>query len=251
MTLIIQKPTGASMRLAKDYAAADPLFSNVLLLLHGNGADDSTTIVDSSRYSNVVTPVGNAQISTEQSKFGGSSIKFDGNGDRLALPASRLWDFDSSNTPVTIELWIRVAQLPPVNNNCRFVTSNIDNNSGLGCSIFSDGRIQMQPLQPGVAVAALYSEQIISVNTWHHVAMVIDSISSSIFIDGVITQSLTAMNSLVRSPSPNQLFIGFDTTAGSNFNFNGYINDLRITAKVGRYTSNFTPPAALLPDFQY
>ena len=66
------------------FAAAgppDPDFANVSLLLHGDGTNGSTTIVDSSSSSKTVTAVGDAQISTAQSKFGGSSIYFDGTGD--------------------------------------------------------------------------------------------------------------------------------------------------------------------------
>jgi hypothetical protein len=61
----------------------DPVFNNVSLLLHGNGTNGSTTITDNSPTPKTVTAVGNAQISTAQSKFGGASIAFDGTGDYL------------------------------------------------------------------------------------------------------------------------------------------------------------------------
>ena len=66
----------------------DPYRSQVSLLLHGDGANGSTTIVDSSPSPKTVTAVGNAQISTTQSKFGGSSLAFDGAGDYLEAPHS-------------------------------------------------------------------------------------------------------------------------------------------------------------------
>jgi hypothetical protein len=50
-------------------------FGSVSLLLHGNGTNGSTTITDNSPSPKTVTAVGNAQISTAQSKFGGASMR--------------------------------------------------------------------------------------------------------------------------------------------------------------------------------
>jgi hypothetical protein len=65
-----------------------------------------------------------------------------------------------------------------------------------------------------------------------------------IFINGVsgYSASNTGTSTLV-----NPLYVGIDGT-GSNYNFNGYIDDLRITRGYARYTSNFTPPGAALSD---
>ena len=62
---------------------AEPYFHNNSLLLHGDGTNGSTTFKDDSINNHTITAYGNAQISTAQSKFGGSSIYFDGNGDYL------------------------------------------------------------------------------------------------------------------------------------------------------------------------
>lgn len=254
MTLVIQKPPGASTKLAKGYAEGDPLFSNVILLLHGNGADGSTTIIDSSPLSNTMQSVGNIQISTEQSKFGGSSIKFDGNGDGLASSVNgfkKLWSFASVNHPVTVELWIRVLQLPTAGNVCRFITSSASPVFG-GQTVYfqfdSEGRVCLISNSP---VSVLYSEQVISVNTWHHIAVVVDAINSYVFIDGVGTQSVAGFGPQSDTAPSNALFIGFDTTVGGDFNFNGYINDLRITRRIRRYEGNFSPPVSMFPDFQF
>ena len=69
-------------------AGEDPYYGNVSLLLYGDGANGSTTITDSSPTPKTVTAVGNAQISTAQSKFGGASIAFDGAGDYLIVPST-------------------------------------------------------------------------------------------------------------------------------------------------------------------
>lgn len=75
-------------------ARADPHFDKVVLLLHGNGANGSTTIVDSSSYARTVTAVGNAQVSTDiASMFAGASIKVDGTGDYLTMPDAAEFNF--------------------------------------------------------------------------------------------------------------------------------------------------------------
>ena len=49
-------------------------FANVRLLLHGDGANGATSIVDSSSYARTMTVAGSAVIDTAQSVFGGSSL---------------------------------------------------------------------------------------------------------------------------------------------------------------------------------
>lgn len=55
----------------------DPDFASVALLLHMDGANGSASFTDSSGNAHAVTANGGAQISTAQSKFGGSSADFD------------------------------------------------------------------------------------------------------------------------------------------------------------------------------
>ena len=85
--------------------------SDTVLMLHGNGTDGSTTFTDSS----LTTPhtpvaVGNAQIDTAQSKFGGASIYFDGSGDALTIPNDG--DFTFGSDDLTVDFWVRFEALP-------------------------------------------------------------------------------------------------------------------------------------------
>jgi len=84
-------------------SAADEHYNSVSLLLNANGADNSTVFTDTSPTPKTVTAVGNAKISTSQSKFGGSSMYFDGTGDYLTSPSST--DFDLGGT-YTVEFWV-------------------------------------------------------------------------------------------------------------------------------------------------
>jgi len=84
----------------------DPNFADVSLLLHMDGSNGSTTFTDSSSNGLTVTANGNAQISTTQSKFGGSSAYFDGNGDYLT--ASHASNFNFGSGDFTAEVWFNV-----------------------------------------------------------------------------------------------------------------------------------------------
>ena len=59
----------------------DVHFPKVKLLLPFDGSNGATSTTDSSNANNAVSFAGTAQISTAQSKFGGSSLLLDGDSD--------------------------------------------------------------------------------------------------------------------------------------------------------------------------
>ena len=87
------------------FTSSDDYYSFVTLLLHCDGANNSTTITDSSLSQVTVTAQDNAKISTAQSKFGGSSLLLDGTGD-FGLINTQMTNFEYSGD-FTIEGWWR------------------------------------------------------------------------------------------------------------------------------------------------
>ena len=83
----------------------DLYFSKVTALLPFDGTNGATSTTDSSNSNHTVTFGGDAEISTAQSKFGGSSLSLDGNGDYVDLPQSTN-QFVSDD--FTIEFWFRI-----------------------------------------------------------------------------------------------------------------------------------------------
>lgn len=67
-------------------------FSNVRLLLHGDGSDGATTITDSSQYNRTFTVQGGAQIDTAESVFGGSSLYLPGDIYGFTTPSDSTLD---------------------------------------------------------------------------------------------------------------------------------------------------------------
>ena len=208
--------------------------SNVSLLLHGNGTNGSTTITDNSPSPKTVTAVGNAQISTAQSKYGGGSIAFDGNGDQLTTPSNNAFAFGTGD--FTVEAWayeIARSTYPTIieiGNHLAatgiiFLTNNGENLAG----IYSGGFFAM------TATGSLAA--------WNHYAWVRSGNSIQTFVNGIGGTTSSFTNNLT-----NTATIKIGGRVG-NYDLNGYIDDLRITKGVARYTSNFTPPTLPFPDF--
>ena len=218
----------------------DPSFAFNSLLLHGDGANGSTVITDSSGSPKPVTAVGNTQISTAQSKFGGASIAFDGAGDYLTLPGGAAFEFGTDS--FTVELWYRPASLTgqKVLLDTRATGLSLIANRWI---IYTDGS------SLSVAVAgAIYTSGTLSLNTWHFIAVSRSGTTTRIFLDGTQIGS-NISDSINYGVGAARPIIGADGNNPNVLNINGYIDDLRITKGVARYTANFTPPTAPFPDF--
>lgn len=67
--------------------------SNTKLLLHFDGSDGNTTIIDSSSYGNTLTSNGGACTSTDYYKWGTSSAKFNAPGRYIKINDDTIADF--------------------------------------------------------------------------------------------------------------------------------------------------------------
>ena len=85
--------------------SCDEYFYSNSLLLHMDGANNSTTFTDNSINNFTPTVFGNAKISTAQSVFGGSSLLLDGSVDYLSYASNA--NFDYGTDDFTIEGWFR------------------------------------------------------------------------------------------------------------------------------------------------
>jgi hypothetical protein len=245
MTLIIQKPTGAKVVLKKDgVAATDTNIREVSLLLHGDGTNGSTTITDSSLTPKTVTAVGNAQISTAQSKFGGASIAFDGTGDYLTLTSDNSLRFNDQ--AFTIECWFYSTNISAT----QVLMQRRSAAAARGTRLFlvsSTLIVRFGDSDDNAWNVDITSGTLLS-NTWYHLAISRQSsFDYRCFLNGSSFGSDIAFTGLIADES-STLSIGAPLDAASQ-DFVGYIDDLRITKGVARYTANFTPPTLPFPDF--
>jgi len=239
-------------------SAVDPYAEYVTLLLHMDGPNESIAFTDNSYLQNTITVNGNAQISTTQSKFGGSSAKFDGNGDYLTIPKNAAFEFGTGD--FTVESWIYPTQLSGLNDY---------GNAGwtivcLGLGANGGGPFTGWALRYAESNDSLYwyrydganeygaigaTNGSMTTNTWHHVAVSRAAGTLRIYLDGV--ELLSEANSIDYSAiNDDDLCIGRMEIGSPPFTlyFPGYIDDLRITKGVARYVGNFTPPTAAFLD---
>ena len=161
----------------------DPNFAFNSLLLHGDGTNGSTTIIDSSPSPKTVTAVGNAQISTAQSKFGGASIAFDGAGDYLSTPDSSAFDFPAD---FTIECHLYAVSWAGNGNIVYFMGQYQVSDYAPVLPFFNNG-------VPGIFANSAPSASVIlnaaggaaiPLTTWTHVAWVRSGNRWSVFVNG-------------------------------------------------------------------
>lgn len=243
---IYRRDTGALLGKTRSSGGdSDPHFDKVSLLLHFDGADGSTTFTDSSAAPKTVTAHGNAKISTVRSKFGGASAYFDGGGSRLSTTDGAAFDFGGGN--FTIEFLLS----PTAVSNWAVYVEKRD--SGAFYSPFVIQRNSSASVIRFMAafVAGAWDVSIEAphpaTNEWSHVAFVRDGSVFKAFLNGVQAGSANAGTSaLLKNSSPLNIGASGDNASG----FVGFIDDLRITKGVARYTADFTPPAARFPDIQ-
>lgn len=221
--------------------AADPNFSSVSLLLHMDG--NGSTFVDSSGTPKTVTAIGNATQSTAQSKFGGKSAAFDGSGDYISIADSgNAFAFGTGD--FCYEFWFRsaasnayAALLTRPYNSAGGILMSLNGSSGNGAP-----EIYWREYANELFFASNAGG--FNDNNWHHFVFNRSGTTCRMFIDGEVRATKQSVGTSVAS---SQVVVATDIEF-SGRDLDGYIDDLRITKGVARYTANFTPPTAPFPD---
>jgi hypothetical protein len=189
--------------------------------------------------------VGDAKLSTAVSKFGGSSMSFDGTGDYLKAPFNPAYSLPGD---FTVETWIYLTSAAGTGNQT-IASFGYNNSTGAGPWGFylnGNGPYTLYfNSTPGNKAST--TTVAIPINTWTHVTYCRTGSTGRFFVNGTIVGTAIA-DAFTYSGTTESLFVGIMSDASSAPLY-GYLDDLRITKGVARYTSNFTPPTTEFKTF--
>ena len=186
-------------------------------------------ILDNTCFNDLIT-VGDAAVNTTTKKYGTGSMEFDGTGDYLKAAFGNNFDFGTG--PFTVEFWL---YLNATTNQCF-----LDLRTGSPFLFdYSSNALRY------FANSTVITGSALSTGQWYHIALTRDSSSDNrMFVDG--TQTGSTVSNSTNLTGTTIAYIGANYVGGDALN--GYIDDLRITKGVARYTTTFTPPTAAFPN---
>ena len=224
--------------ITKAFDSTDPYWNNVALLLHGEGADNGTSIVDSSSWNNAITKSGNPITSTEQVKFGTASLKFDGSSylrAAHALFAVRTGDF-------TVETWF----YPTYLGSNKYLFSTVSSSSGFSGGWSNTIQLGYSSTQLFVCTGSSYNTYNVtwSVNNWYHIALSRRAGVLYVYLNGMCIGSAPNTYDFTAP----YLIVGAGYSA-TGYAISGYLDEFRFTSGYGRYGASFQPKAVEANDY--
>ena len=215
-----------------DFDAPTSVIDSTDSLLHIKGSEGH--IIDKSQSGNNFTLVGDVTASAAESKYAGSSISLDGNGDHIQLENTP--DIDVSTGDFTWEGWFNWND---ISNNPKIFISGASATTYWQLYVYSSKltlRVNSSQIVYGVDTAN------ISTNQWYHIALVRSGDTFTVYKDGVAVITDTYAGSIGHHSDNG---IGGQNSYPAS-SINGYMEDVRLTKGLARYTENFTVPDAAL-----
>ncbi len=198
----------------------DPFFNSVSLLLRFN--ETTGTFIDTSPRPKTLTANNGGATFNALSKWGDGSAFFQGGS--LTTPSST--DFSFGTGDFTIEFWA-------------YPTANTWAGAMINVGYYYDGILFRQrqgadPLYLNGNYVNWNSQTNMPLNVWTHMALVRESGVVAVYANG--TRILTWNNTANLNPSGTFVTIGVGSHSAFNEPFYGYLDELRITKGVARYS---------------
>jgi hypothetical protein len=203
------------------------------LLIHGDGDNNSTVILDDGVRIDSAVPItltDNAHISTDQAKFGGSSVELDGNNDAVDPEHANL---NIGSGDFTIEFFYYPTDFTTVHGRYFF-----DTGSGVSSRLNGYFNSSSQFVIRNGNSELLKASHGMSTGQWYHLAIVRKSGTLHFYRDGTSLASVSNSTNFVNNDYRIGVYLG-----GGGFGIVGYVDEFRHSS-VARYSQAFTPPTS-------
>lgn len=214
--------------------SSDPYKAYVVSLLHFTGASGSTTITD--ELGITWTAVGNTQLSNAAAKFGTTSCHFDGTDDRINGESADYSLFAMSGD-YTIEGYV-YSSISPSSSTIVARTSGGPGGKCWDLYVDSGNKLHFTAWDNTNIIVDLTGTTSLVASGWYYVALSKVGSDYYLFLNGTLEASGTQSGSPATAGTP--VVIG-RTTGGAVGDWTGYMDEMRFTDGIGRYTASFTP----------
>ena len=213
--------------------AGDDQFAKVTAMFNFDGSDGDTTTsgLDSSNKNLTVSYSSGDQLSNTQKKFGATSLYV---ADNVTISSSD--GFNMGTGDFTIEAWYYFTSF----------SNSFGHYDQWNGGTTGSGNVQMWNSTSAQGKIKWYydgssnftSSTTMSTGQWYHVAYVRESGTLKIYFNGTVDSTTQSYSS--QFGKTGTVYLG-DQHAGGGSAPQYYIDDLRVTKGLARYTSNFTP----------
>ncbi len=138
-----------------------------------------------------------------------AALNFDGSNDQVNIPMNTAFQFGTGD--FTFESWVN--------------TSGVGTYVALGANSSGDYWLGVSNGKASVSISGTTCYGVTNINngTWHHIAGVRNAGTLSIYVDGVLENSIS--NSLMASPTSS---LGIGCFGNSSYNFIGLLDEIRM-----------------------
>jgi hypothetical protein len=228
--------------------ATDQYWDNVSLLLDMAGVDDATEMTDLSSNTHAITFVNQAKLSTEQSKFVAPSLELDGTNDIITVPDHASFDLGSGDWTIEMHVrWRTMASTTPAALFAKWQSSG--QRSYVWRKSTTADTFDFVWTTTGVGSSGLVTwPGTVAAGQWYHLAVVRSGTDLLFFIDGNEKTPTGTVDAAVFHNGNESIQIGaYSTGADPIWDIDGWIDNVRVTKGVARYTASFSAPTAEYP----
>lgn len=225
-------PFGRKSRLNTGVSDSDIYFNNVILLMHADGEDGSTNFIDSSKNTKIITAYNQAQLSSAQKVFGSSSMYFNSETSHARITPNA--DFTFNTDDLTVEFFAKYSSYSGARPFGMF-----NGQIGVLQLYIVGGQLGIETNDSAGGIGGS-----VPLNTWTHIAASKEGGVIRTFVGGNKVYEYTDTRALVAPTTININQYG----VGSGYGGVGYIDEVRVTRGVARYTSNFIAPTKPFPN---